>query len=119
MVKMKRRNESALNVKEGHCRYEIHQDLFKNISLSSMQKRARAPKYLEIQPITDICKRGKFSDKGKDFYIKLSEVATSAEGFPSIQSNILVLLPKEQYWLQFLNILKKLYFSFFAISENF
>ena len=79
---MKRRIESALNVKEGHCRYEIHQDLFKNISLSSMQKRARAPKYLEIQPITDICKRGKFSDKGRDFYIKLSEVGTGAEAFP-------------------------------------
>ena len=59
-----------------------------------MQKRATAPEYLEIQPITDICKRGKFSDKGRDFYIKLSEVGTGAEIFPQIQSNILVLLPK-------------------------
>ena len=47
-----------------------------------MQKRATAPEYLEIQPITDICKRGKFSDKGRDFYIKLSEVGTGAEAFP-------------------------------------
>ena len=29
MVKMKRRNESALNVKEGHCEYECKKDFSK------------------------------------------------------------------------------------------